>query len=284
MTVVTSPNSLSPARRGGTALDAATDDDVDLMNYLVAVGRVAQPDSDAWRSELLGLTVVARRNLAHSEGTFVMGEQFVRLFRVTRNDIAVAARQGSRPRTPSRGEADDAPTQPIALMQPHPEFTPRSSIPRGRMPTPADLEPLPSEVRPPRRPRVRPKPTVASRMLFGAASALLAAAVGTVLIAAWSPDSEPVAQTVAQTQTHAATSTVPTTVPTAKAQDVALARRPAATYKAPQPTTTQRSETSASPNNSRRTTSEPRRQPQRSAPKPRTVPNPIPGLPPIRLP
>ncbi|MFW0788317.1 hypothetical protein [Gordonia sp. CPCC 205333] len=292
MTAVLPPNPADAARRGDAVFGAAAQDDVELMNYLVATGRVAEPEGEAWRAELLAQIAQARRNLARCEGTFVMGEDYVRLFRVTRNDITSVTRRGSRHRTAVDVESDDPPTQPLAPIRltvlPHPEFTPRSSIPRGRMPTPADLEPLPSELRPPRGPRVRAKPTVASRMLFGAASAILAAAVATVLIAAWAPDSEQTTQTVAQTRTHETSVTVPTTTPTAKAQDIALARRPAATYDAPEPTTKSRSSGSSSPgsssDNARRTTSGPKRQPQRTAPKRRTVPNPIPGLPPIVLP
>lgn len=277
------PNAPSRVSRGG-GVAVAADDDVELLNYLVAVGRVDHPDNDAWHAELLALVGQARRNLARSEGTFVMGENFVRLFRVTRGDVVAAAGQGSRHRTGGVAEPDDPPTVPIIPLvlraMPKPDFTPRNSIPRGRMPSAADLAPLPSEIRAaaPRGPKVRAKPTPLSRFVLAAASVLLAAAVATVLIAAWTPEPEPRTLTVAQTQTRESMPTLATTSPTANPQDIALARRPAATYVAPAPKTTVR----ATPDATRRAGTQSKR--QRTSPKRRTIPNPIPGLPPIVLP
>lgn len=263
---------------------AAADDDIALLNYLVSVGRVDEPDGDAWHDELLGLVGQARRNLARSAGTFVMGETYVRLFRVTRDDVVAAAGVASRHRTGGADQPQDPPTVPhiplVLRAMPQPDFTPRSSIPRGRMPSAADLAPLPSEIRAaaPRGPKVRAKPTPLSRVVLAAASVLLAAAVATVLIAAWTPESEPRTLTVAQTHTREPLPALPTTSPTANPQDVALARRPASTYVAPAPKTTVR----ATPDNTRRAGTQTKR--QHTTPKRRTIPNPIPGFPPIVLP
>ncbi|NMO02544.1 hypothetical protein HH308_15120 [Gordonia sp. TBRC 11910] len=279
MAPVLPPNSTPRARRGVLGADTAVADDVALMTYLVSAGRVAKPENEQWHDELLRLVAQARRNLARSEGTFVMGHTHVRLFRVTRDDVISAAGSGSRHRT-GVVEPDDPPTVPFAVsahhvLASHPEFTPRSSIPRGRMPTPADLEPLPSEIRQPI-PKVKTIPTTPSRVVLAAASALLVAAVGTVLIAAWTPESEPVTQNVAATHSQVPALAIPTTEVTAKAQDVSMARRPAASYVAPPPKITPKA--TVPDTSTRRKTSAPKRQHRR------TLPNPIPGLPPIRLP
>ena len=51
-------------------------------------GRVDGPDSDEWTAELRLLSHRGRYRLAESDGTFIMGEKHVRLFRVTRRDVA----------------------------------------------------------------------------------------------------------------------------------------------------------------------------------------------------
>ena len=66
------------------AIDAA------LAEHLVAVGRVAQPVGDEWARELHVLAGRGRSRLVGSAGAFIMGEEHVRLFRVTRRDMEAA--------------------------------------------------------------------------------------------------------------------------------------------------------------------------------------------------
>ena len=62
--------------------------DVLISDHLVRAGRVDAPESDEWAAELRLLSYRGRHRLAESDGTFIMGEEHVRLFRVTRRDVA----------------------------------------------------------------------------------------------------------------------------------------------------------------------------------------------------
>ena len=70
------------AGTSGAELDAL------ISDHLVRAGRVDAPDSDEWTAELHLLSHKGRYRLAESDGTFIMGEKHVRLFRVTRRDVA----------------------------------------------------------------------------------------------------------------------------------------------------------------------------------------------------
>ncbi|MGW0038734.1 hypothetical protein [Gordonia sp. NPDC003376] len=61
-----------------------------IADHLVADGRVERPVGDEWRAELLGVVGRARAALAGSDGTFLMGDNHVRLVRVSRRDVDVA--------------------------------------------------------------------------------------------------------------------------------------------------------------------------------------------------
>ncbi|WP_287001304.1 MULTISPECIES: hypothetical protein [Gordonia] len=72
-------------RASGTS---GADLDALISDHLVRAGRVDAPDSDEWTAELRLLSHRGRYRLAESDGTFIMGEKYVRLFRVTRRDVA----------------------------------------------------------------------------------------------------------------------------------------------------------------------------------------------------
>ncbi|MGC4935117.1 hypothetical protein ACLQ3C_15700 [Gordonia sp. DT30] len=61
-----------------------------IADHLVALGRVTPPAGDEWRDELRKLAGRGRTRLASSGGAFIMGEQHVRLFRMTHRDVEVA--------------------------------------------------------------------------------------------------------------------------------------------------------------------------------------------------
>lgn len=58
-----------------------------LADHLVRTGRVEQPTSEAWAAELLDLASRGRRRLATSDGTFIMGRDHVKFFRVAQRDL-----------------------------------------------------------------------------------------------------------------------------------------------------------------------------------------------------
>ncbi len=63
-----------------------------IADHLVDTGRVEEPENDEWRQELLELSKKGRMRLASSDGTFIMGREHVRLFRVSRRDVDNATR------------------------------------------------------------------------------------------------------------------------------------------------------------------------------------------------
>ncbi|UEA57322.1 hypothetical protein LK459_11765 [Gordonia otitidis] len=70
------------AGTSGAELDAL------ISDHLVRAGRVDPPESADWTAELRLLSQRGRHRLAESDGAFIMGENHVRLFRVTRRDVA----------------------------------------------------------------------------------------------------------------------------------------------------------------------------------------------------
>lgn len=66
---------------GAEAIDAA------VATRLVEVGRVQAPTNAEWGAELRRLIASGRHRLGASDGVFIMGEDYVRLFRLTRNDV-----------------------------------------------------------------------------------------------------------------------------------------------------------------------------------------------------
>ncbi|GAA1482136.1 hypothetical protein GCM10009624_25760 [Gordonia sinesedis] len=61
-----------------------------IADHLIERGRVDAPDTDEWTTELRRLAARGRARLATSDGAFLMGHDHVRLFRVTRDDVAAA--------------------------------------------------------------------------------------------------------------------------------------------------------------------------------------------------
>ncbi|WP_439030378.1 hypothetical protein [Gordonia terrae] len=61
-----------------------------IADHLVRVGRVAPPTSSAWHDEVLDLVTRGRDRLRDSDGTFLMGRDHIRLFRMARRDVAEA--------------------------------------------------------------------------------------------------------------------------------------------------------------------------------------------------
>lgn len=86
---------LDPTR--GTVADSYSDSGLTLAvldeviaDHLVRVGRVAAPTSRDWHEEVLDLVTRGRERLRESDGTFLMGRDHIRLFRMARRDVAEA--------------------------------------------------------------------------------------------------------------------------------------------------------------------------------------------------
>lgn len=78
----------------GRSLESITPASIDrlIADHLVDTGRVDAPESEEWRDELLELSRRGRVRLGTSDGTFIMGREHVRLFRVSRRDVDDATR------------------------------------------------------------------------------------------------------------------------------------------------------------------------------------------------
>jgi hypothetical protein len=74
-------------------LTPASDPEVNfaLAAHLIADGRVPMPESAQAHEELLDLMVTARQRLITSSSVFLMGENHIALFLVTREDLAAVA-------------------------------------------------------------------------------------------------------------------------------------------------------------------------------------------------
>lgn len=86
---------MDPAR--GTVADSYSDSGLTLdaldhviAEHLIRVGRVAAPTSRDWHEEVLDLVTRGRERLRDSDGTFLMGRDHIRLFRMARRDVAEA--------------------------------------------------------------------------------------------------------------------------------------------------------------------------------------------------
>ncbi|AZG47569.1 hypothetical protein [Gordonia insulae] len=62
-----------------------------LADHLVRTGRVEQPATQVWTAELLDLASRGRKRLASSDGTFIMGREHVKFFRVAQRDLDEAS-------------------------------------------------------------------------------------------------------------------------------------------------------------------------------------------------
>ncbi|MDL9938750.1 hypothetical protein QSJ18_18540 [Gordonia sp. ABSL1-1] len=81
------PHALTDASTGFGRLDR------EIADHLVRIGRVEQPMTADWDRELLHLVEQGRDRLRDSEGTFIMGREHIRLFRLTRRDVTEASGQ-----------------------------------------------------------------------------------------------------------------------------------------------------------------------------------------------
>jgi len=312
----------------GAAVDSATGqclmqlDDHDLQgrafdrsvaDYLVRTGKTPIPENAEWARELLDLMTKARSALSRSDGTFVMGHEYVGMLRVTRTDLDEAlapavARAVSVARSIAAGSP--APVTALVLMPDNvvwpglqaalttglhdlPVLAMHADVPLavpGRHARPAPVvEPEPGP-QPGEEAEPAPSPVDNRRqnqlVLTGAAllAGLIVVGGATLVTAPWSEDTgQPQSQrylrtpetssaespTPAPSRSPTTGSAVPTSTPPPVPPintDAALA--PVIRYTAPPP-----------PPPSPPTTT---RRPARPAPN--TVPNPIPGLPPILLP
>ncbi|GAB09511.1 hypothetical protein GOARA_042_00180 [Gordonia araii NBRC 100433] len=277
---------------------AARDPELDraLAAVLVADGRAKLPESPEWEAELLTVMATARRRLETSASVFLMGDAYVALILVTRDDLAavtsrlapapdnVASRhrkgRGERPvATPAVGLAsswetpvpgpddwvqersaefsvlDDVRASPLAY---EPAESPWVEDESG-LESDGDIEPVGGSR------RELSRPARLALTIGAAATGILLGIGAIVFLAAKSDDGE---------RRDAGDAPAPAPPSTTVAPDPVLLRevgRPAATYTPP---------TTAAENNA------PQRSRRSSPPPPRGrwLPNPIPGLPPIRLP
>lgn len=61
-----------------------------IADHLTRIGRVESPTSPDWQNELFELIARGRERLQDSDGTFLMGRQHIRLFRMARRDVEEA--------------------------------------------------------------------------------------------------------------------------------------------------------------------------------------------------
>jgi hypothetical protein len=275
-----------------------------VADFLVRTGKAPMPENAEWARELLDLMTKARSALSRSDGTFVMGHQYVGMLRVTRTDLDEAlapavARAVSVARSIAAGSP--APVTAVVLMPDHviwpglqtalaaglhdlPVLAMNADVPLavpGRHARPAPVI-EPEVVAPPLVAEPAPEPVDNRRqnrlVLIGAAllAGLIVVGGATLVAAPWrddtgqpqsqrylsAPDSSGVASQTSTT-TPAPTSSVPSLPPV----NTQAALAPVILYTAPPP-----------PPPPPTTTRRPAR------PAPNTIPNPIPGLPPIVLP
>ena len=277
-----------------------------LAGLLIAEKRVCLPKSRAWEDELLDLMVTARRRLASSASVFLMGETHVSLFLITRDDIAsvaphlvptddnVASKhrkpRGERPAVRPVSDRTDAWTAPpvvrepplqefsaefelaefevyeAELHEPDPDSADLADIVKVESDPASDeeLADLDDEIT--RRGAWQRRGTSRWVVTIGAATigVALVGGLSALLVTTADGTSGPQAATSAPT---------PMPTPDAPIPDAAALRKiamPVESYVKP-PTVT------AEPQRSNRGTQRPR-------PRGRWLPNPIPGLPPIRLP
>ncbi len=274
--------------------------DRSFADYLVHTGKAQMPETAEWARELVDLMPQARLLLGSAAGTFLMGKDHVGLLRVTRADLdAALAPSIVRAISVARSVAiaSPAPVGATVMMPNHSAwpglmesladaFTngPGPHIPvlplknamvvvRAGKHARAAEEPMSVPVPP------APDPVAAANrrrqnrlVLFGAAlvSVLIVIGCAALLAAPWRDDAdEPRSQRYLTTPDSTSPSTSVTPTPSSTAVippiNVSAALAPIVSYTTPAPSTT--------------TT-------RRPAPRPpqNTIPNPIPGLPPIVLP
>lgn len=310
----------------GAAVDSATGqslmqlDDHDLQgrafdrsvaDYLVRTGKTPIPENAEWARELLDLMTKARSALSRSDGTFVMGHEYVGMLRVTRTDLDEAlAPAVTRAVSVARSIAAGSPAPVTALilmpdnvvwpglqaalttgLHDLPVLAMHADVPLavpGRHARPAPVvEPEPG---PQSGEEAEPAPSPVDNrrqnqlVLTGAAllAGLIVIGGATLVTAPWSEDtgqpqsqrylrtpetSTTVSATPGPAQSPTTASSAPTTTPPPLPPiNTEAALAPVMRYTAPPPppppTTTRRP----------------------ARPAPNTIPNPIPGLPPILLP
>ncbi|WP_207837023.1 hypothetical protein [Williamsia soli] len=299
-----------------TAFDRA------IADYLVRVGKAQMPETAEWARELLDLVPQARMLLSTSPGTFVMGQQYVGLLRVTRADLdealgASIVRAVSVARSVSI--ASPLPVTAAVVMPNHVEWpglldglgvalsgavpptmavaplkNPHSTVRPSRharavdgeaaaaVPLPATQLPFPPPPPSPPpasvpAPAIEPAVTADRRkqnrlVLVGAAllSVLILVGGTTLVTTPWrddatQPQSQRYLTTPDPTGATITTTTAPSSTPAVPPINTAAALAPVVKYTTPPP---------------------PPPTTRRPAPRPRqnTIPNPIPGQPPIVLP
>ncbi|WP_146240581.1 hypothetical protein [Williamsia limnetica] len=293
-----------------------------IADYLVRIGKAQMPETAEWARELLDLMPQARLLLSGSPGTFLMGKQHVGLLRVTRTDLdealgASIVRAVSLARSVSI--ASPLPVTAAVVMPNHTEWpglldalgaalsgavpptmavaplkNPSSTLRPSRHarpqeeepspalpPPPAQHLPPPAAQRPPAQaqaPQFSPTASADRRrqnrlVLVGAAllSVLIVVGGATLVTTPWrddttQPQSQRYLTTPDPTVTNTPTTTTPSSTPAVPPINTSAALAPVVRYTTPPPP--------------------PPPTTRRPAPRPRqnTIPNPIPGQPPIVLP
>ncbi|HNP58905.1 MAG TPA: hypothetical protein PK331_16935 [Gordonia sp. (in: high G+C Gram-positive bacteria)] len=265
-------------------LTPASDPEVNfaLAAHLIADGRVPMPESAQAHEELLDLMVTARQRLITSSSVFLMGEDHIALFLVTREDLAAvaphltrtidqAASKHRKPRAerPSVRHTSDRtgawavpPSQfPVDVVASQ-EFAVHTAAATDA------ADGFPDEQ------RTVVIPTVAAarrtthfgvsgrtRLLGAAAVGLIGVGLGTFFVVSPGPNHEP------------QQASVPLTVPDTGSQDLALDA--IGRHEIAKPAKKAQAQESAAPRRAHHV---------RPRPRGRWMRNPIPGLPPIRLP
>lgn len=87
-----------------------------IADHLIRIGRVEMPTAPAWDAELLDLVARGRERLRDSDGTFIMGRQHIRLFRLARRDVEESTRDlVARVEVMTRAAVSDCP-RPVAAV------------------------------------------------------------------------------------------------------------------------------------------------------------------------
>jgi len=268
-----------------------------LAGRLIADGRVSLPESPAWEAELLALMATAQRRLRFTSSVFLMGENHVALFLVTRDDLAAVAPdqvlaeenavpkhrkpRGERPAVRPISDRTDAWTLPavnISPAQQHSSELLAVYTEADPVAVSEQVEPLvddPTEeyaavedvVDDEPGPAAHPTPNRRRVVAIGAAAAGVLIVGGLLGVVVVDRNSTPAPQASAPpTSVVPVTTNVPA-IDRAALKDIA---KPVELYVTP------------------KNTAAPQPANNRSAPRPkprgRFLPNPIPGLPPIPLP
>lgn len=263
-------------------LTPASDPEVNfaLAAHLIADGRVPMPESAQAHEELLDLMVTARQRLITSSSVFLMGENHIALFLVTREDLAAVAphltrtidRAASKHRKPraERPSVRHTSDRTGAWAVPASQLTVDGVVSQEfAVHTPVGGEGSPDEARTVVIPtaasarRATPFPISRRTRLLGAAAVgLIGVGLGAFFIVDPGHNHQP--QQAA----------MPLTVPDTGTQDAALDA--IGRHEIAKPAKTAQAQEAAAPRRAHH--ARPRQ------PRGRWMRNPIPGLPPIRLP